>query len=130
MDKAERCRDEQEQTSKASVAQVNGLPGGQFRVGALGRSFCTLSAVAAQAPGPRPGRQAGDDTRSPAWIRSNGFMPVPGCLICAVVQTVVEAAWHREDGLTLHTWLPVTASGMRHRMTDHGLPPGGRAAHE
>ncbi|MGI5513345.1 hypothetical protein [Streptomyces sp. CA-106131] len=61
---------------------------------------------------------------------SNGFMPVPDCWICAVVQTVAEAAWHGEDGLTLHTWLSVTASGMRHRMTDHGLPPAGRVVHE
>ncbi|GGJ73449.1 hypothetical protein GCM10010121_100000 [Streptomyces brasiliensis] len=57
----------------------------------------------------------------------NGVDPLalPGqqtSLSCRV-SPLPEAAWNGEDGLTLRTWLSVTASGMRHRMTDHGLPP-------
>lgn len=54
---------------------------------------------------------------------SNAFVPVPGCWICAVVDAVARAAWAGEGGLALRDWLSVTASGMRHRMYDHGLQP-------
>lgn len=54
---------------------------------------------------------------------TNAFVPVPGCWACAAIDTVTQAAWRREGGLTLRDWLSVTASGMRHRMHDHGLQP-------
>ncbi|MFE2570423.1 hypothetical protein [Streptomyces mirabilis] len=62
------------------------------------------------------------DARQPDPPR-NAFAPVPGCWTCAAVDTVARAAWRREGGLTLRDWLSVTASGMRHRMHDHGLQP-------
>jgi len=43
--------------------------------------------------------------------------------MCDVIESVARAAWRGEDGLTLRDWLSVTASGMRHRMDDHGLHP-------
>ncbi|MFD4549526.1 hypothetical protein ACFVXW_16005 [Streptomyces sp. NPDC058251] len=54
---------------------------------------------------------------------TNAFVPVPGCWTCAAVDAVARAAWRREGGLTLRGWLSVTASGIRHRMQDHGLQP-------
>ncbi|MFJ1536835.1 hypothetical protein ACIOFV_52775 [Streptomyces mirabilis] len=54
---------------------------------------------------------------------TNAFVPVTDCWACASVDAVAQAAWRRESGLTLRDWLPMTASGMRHRMHDHGLPP-------
>jgi hypothetical protein len=58
----------------------------------------------------------------PPYPPSNGFVPVPGCWICAALHRTARAAWYRHDGLTLRDWLSVTAGGMRHRMADHGLP--------
>ncbi|MFD5759664.1 hypothetical protein ACFWIZ_31920 [Streptomyces sp. NPDC127044] len=52
---------------------------------------------------------------------TNAFVPVPHCWACASVDAVAQAAWRRESGLTLRDWLPMTASGMRHLMQDHGL---------
>ncbi|MET8978239.1 hypothetical protein ABZX85_21755 [Streptomyces sp. NPDC004539] len=55
---------------------------------------------------------------------SNAFVPVPGCWVCGLLSGVADSAWRGESGLTPHDWLSVTASGMRHRMDEHGLPPG------
>ncbi|MCX4420300.1 hypothetical protein [Streptomyces mirabilis] len=59
---------------------------------------------------------------------SNAFVPVPQCWICTVVEAVAQAAWIGEGGLTLRDWLSVTASGMHHRMHDHGMHPHGTAS--
>jgi hypothetical protein len=60
---------------------------------------------------------------SPDLPPSNAFVPVRACWMCAVIDDVARAAWHGEDGLAPRDWLSVTASGMWHRMNDHGLPP-------
>lgn len=60
---------------------------------------------------------------------SNAFVPVPSCWMCTVIDSVARAAWHSEDGLDLRDWLSVTASGMRHRVNDHGLHAAVTAAH-
>ncbi|MEV6742019.1 hypothetical protein AB0N14_36055 [Streptomyces sp. NPDC051104] len=64
-----------------------------------------------------------DRAGSPADPPSNAFEPVPGCWICTAIDTVARAAWREEGGLTLRDWLSVTASGMHHRMRDHGPDP-------
>lgn len=54
---------------------------------------------------------------------SNAFVPVSGCWICGILDTVARAAWRGQVGLSLRDWLSVSASGMHHRMYDHQLPP-------
>ncbi|MDH6701302.1 hypothetical protein P3T26_005793 [Streptomyces sp. MAA16] len=54
---------------------------------------------------------------------SNAFVPVPGCWVCLLLDDVAHAAWRGDDGLRLADWLSVTASGMGHRVRDHGDPP-------
>ncbi|MFF4640865.1 ATP-binding protein [Streptomyces olivaceus] len=77
-----------------------------------------------------PDDRASPEARGPAPAGSphgpapsNAFVPVPGCWTCTILHSVALAAWNRDDGLGLHHWLSVTASGMQHRMDDHGLPP-------
>jgi hypothetical protein len=53
----------------------------------------------------------------------NGFVPVPGCWLCRVLDSVTRSAWSAEEGLSLRDWLSATASGMRHRMVFHGVSP-------
>ncbi|MFJ8282441.1 hypothetical protein ACIRA2_34765 [Streptomyces griseoviridis] len=48
---------------------------------------------------------------------------MPGCWVCLLLDDVAHAAWRGDDGLRLADWLSVTASGMGHRVRDHGDPP-------
>ncbi|MFJ2816867.1 hypothetical protein [Streptomyces sp. NPDC087294] len=94
-----------------------------LRVGAVLRA---LVSVAPLSTAPRPCARTGDDTPrvdTGADPPANAFVPVPGCWACVLLDDVARAAWHGEDGLTLADWLSVTASGLRHRLWDHGLSP-------
>lgn len=87
-----------------------------------------LSAPPRRTPDSQPTVPAADGTapsRSPDAPPppSNAFVPVPGCWTCALLHSVAVAARYGEEGLELRHWLSVTASGMQHRMHDHGLPP-------
>ncbi|MFD5519141.1 hypothetical protein [Streptomyces sp. NPDC127066] len=97
---------------EAAASSFRGRPRRPRRRGKAGGPVISAADVP---PSPR------SRTRQP----SNAFVPARDCWICAVVHDVAEAAWHGEEGLTLRHWLSVTASGMQHRMWDHGLSPQG-----